>query len=88
MKPKTNLLAVFLITSVVVASSCTPSAIAVKRSIELPTECSRLRQPQVSFTQSLNNPDRYCVDKEEVIGLYGYFRMNNECDRIVEDLLK
>ncbi len=88
MKQKTNLLVIFLIISVVVVSSCTPSAVAVKRSVVVPNECSSLRHPPVSFKQSINNPDHYCIPEKEVVNLYSYFRMDAECKKIVEDLIK
>jgi hypothetical protein len=88
MKQKTNLLVIFLIISAGAVSSCTLSAVAVKRSIVVPNECSSLRHPPVSFKQSINNPGHYCIPDEEVVNLYSYFRMNSECKKIVEDLIK
>ena len=85
MKLKKSLLKTFLIIYAGVACSCTPSLVAVKPNLEIPEACQEEKQPKLDFKEV---GGQFCLVKGDLIDLYTHFKMRQECDEIIRELIK
>ena len=67
------------------AGCSTMSPALEEMNLEIPKECAHIRQPPIDL-QLVDGS--YCMNEEEAVALWKYFRLVNKCEYIIEELIK